>query len=119
MSNRTEKAVRNPCLAMAKRAGFVEAGDELDNYCGETANAGVHKRMHFGHGAAAGWPDDLFLFRDGHHWWVEFKGEDGEATPLQIFTHDNIKLLHGDVTVIDSILDFGIEFAKRLALHAA
>lgn len=114
-----EAAVRNPCLAMAKRAGFVEAHDDLNNFFGETGHAGVHKRMHFGHGAANGWPDDLFLFRDGHHWWVEFKGEDGEATAIQKHTHGNIGLVWGDVSVINSVLDFGIEFAKRLATHAA
>jgi hypothetical protein len=118
MSNKVEKAVRNPSLAHAKRAGFKLSTDELDDFCGETGNAGIYKRMHFGHGAATGWPDDLFMFRDGHHWWVEFKGEGKEPRPLQEHVHDNIVLMRGDVSVIDNFELFKAEFDKRLGAHA-
>lgn len=102
MSNKLEKAVRDPCVAMAKRT-----------------HASLHKRMHFGHGSANGWPDDLFVFADGHHWWVEFKGEGKEAAPLQLHTHANMRDYKVDVSVIDSVLDFGVEFQRRLAEHVA
>lgn len=99
MSNKLEAAVRDPSVRDAKRAGVK------------------HKRMHFGHGAANGWPDDLFMFRDGHHWWVEFKKPDGTATPKQGYEHSEIRIYGGDVSVIDTHETFGIELAARVKWH--
>lgn len=72
-----------------------------------------HKRMHFGYGAAGGWPDDLFLFPDGHHWWVEFKRPGGKPTGLQERVHSDIREFMGDVSVIDTPEQFEEEFHKR------
>lgn len=117
MSNKLEKKVRDPSLSYAKRAGFATSVEDIDNFFGETGHAGVHKRMHFGHGAARAWPDDLFLFRDGHHWWVEFKGEGKEPTPLQVHVHGNMQVMRADVSCIDTLEDFQVEFDKRLGAH--
>jgi hypothetical protein len=78
-----------------------------------------HKRMHFGYGAAGGWPDDLFLFPDGHHWWVEFKRPGGKATGLQARVHDDIREFNGDVSVIDGEEQFTLEFHQRAAEHTS
>lgn len=101
MSNKLEAAVRDPSVRDAKRAGVK------------------HKRMHFGHGAANSWPDDLFLFADGHHWWVEFKKPDGEATPKQDHEHKEIRAYGGDVSVVDTRLMFGILLAVRVECHGS
>ena len=100
MSNKLEKQVRDPAVAHAKRHLRV-----------------IHKRMHFGYGAASGWPDDLFVFADGHHWWVEFKREGGTPSSLQEHAHAALREFHGDVSVIDSAAQFRTEFALRLAAH--
>lgn len=99
MSNKLEKQVRDPCIRTAKRVGVL------------------HKRMHFGHGAANGWPDDLFLFRNGHHWWVEFKAEGKEATPLQDERHRNMRAVMMDVSVIDDQIVFERELFGRMSEH--
>lgn len=97
VSKTPEAKVRDPCLLAAKRAGVL------------------HKRMHFGRGAAAGWPDDLFVFEGGRHLWVEFKRPGGSAAPLQEEVHRVLRGFGGDVIVIDDVAVFGIELAKRLA----
>ena len=114
MSNKLEKAVRNPSLAYAKRKGFKLSTAplrelDLNDF------VGVHKRMHFGNGAAGGWPDDLFVFSGGHNWWVEFKGEEGAASALQKLVHDNLDLLDADVTICSSVEEFKAELDERLA----
>lgn len=113
MSNKLEKAVRDPSLSYARSMGIVEADKFVPG------NRGLHKRMHFGHGAAAGWPDDLIVFGDGHHWWPEFKKNGGEASPLQQHIHKNIRALRGDVSVIDTFEQFKEELNARLMAHAA
>lgn len=119
MSNKVEKAVRNACIAHAKRAGFAMSTDDLDDFYGKVVTAGLYKRMHFGHGAANGWPDDLFLFRNGHPWWVEFKGEGKEPAAMQAHTHGNIRTMCGDVSCIDTFEEFRLEFDARLGVHGA
>lgn len=96
MSKTPEASVRDPSIKLAKRRGVY------------------HKRMHFGKGAAAGWPDDLFLFRDGRHWWVEFKKPGGEATPLQAERHREMRERGVDVSVIDDESTFRQELMLRL-----
>ena len=91
-----EKDVRDPSVKYAKSFGDV-----------------MHWRMHFGHGVSRGWPDDLFVFKDGHHWWVEFKRPGGEATPLQIETHKKLGGFMADVSVIDDEEDFKVLFDRR------
>ena len=92
---RLEKDVRNPSIKLAKAADVL------------------HKRMHFGYGAAGGWPDDLFLFKNGHHWWVEFKRPGGEATELQKEVHRQMQARGVDISVIDSYENFVVELALR------
>lgn len=94
--SKLEKDVRDPCVRAAKAYGDVK-----------------HKRMHFGHGTANGWPDDLFIFSNGHHWWVEFKRPEGEATPLQAERHKEMRAYKADVSVIDDEDLFLLELAKR------
>lgn len=74
-----------------------------------------HKRMHFGYGAAGGWPDDLFVMAYAHHWWVEFKRPGGTASELQLKTHAIMRDQGMDVSVIDTFEQFDIEFNKRLS----
>lgn len=92
-----EKDVRDASLAIAKKLRVF------------------HKRMHFGPGAARGWPDDLFMLPHGHHWWVEFKRPGGKATELQNRMHNQMRMYGADVSVIDNAFDFDIELRKRLA----
>ena len=96
MSKPLEKDVRDPCLKFAKKFPDV-----------------LHKRMHFGHGTANGWPDDLFIFANGRHWWVEFKRPEGEATPLQDETHKKMKAYRADVIVINDEATFKALFQMR------
>ena len=84
MGEITEKQVRDGCLSRAKKLGLL------------------HKRMHFGHGAAAGWPDDLFVTWEGAHIWVEFKRPGGEASPLQKHVHEQMRERGCIVAVVDS-----------------
>lgn len=103
MSNKLEAQVRDPALRLVKRFPVSAA----------------HKRMHFGHGTANGWPDDLILFQDGHHWWIEFKGEGKEPTPKQEEVHRQMRALHADVSVIDNFELFQQEFHDRMADHTS
>lgn len=98
-----EAKVRNPSLKLVKKS-----------YAGKV----MHKRMHFGHGAANGWPDDLFVFHNGHHWWVEFKAPGKGPTKLQENTHNEIKAMHGDVSVIDNYAEFAHALRLRTQIHA-
>lgn len=91
-SAKTEKEVRDACLRLAKKRGVL------------------HKRMHFGRGAAAGWPDDLFI-NLGRHVWVEFKREGGAATPLQLEVHGQMRRHGALVYVVDSVDEFAIILA--------
>lgn len=50
-----EQALRKACIRLAERNGWL------------------HIRLHFGPGAAAGWPDDLFVSPRGEVVFVEFK----------------------------------------------
>ena len=95
-----EKDVRDPSLKHAKKYGDV-----------------LHKRMAFMKGTANGWPDDLFIFKDGHHWWVEFKRPDGEPTALQDDRHAQMSEFGVDVSVIDDLGDFYMGFDARRQLH--
>lgn len=99
MSNKLEKNVRDPSIKYSK------------------AHDALHKRMHFGHGTSNGWPDDLFLFADGHHWWVEFKAPGKTASPLQSERHMNMRAYNVDVSTIDDENVFRLEFDKRLGAH--
>lgn len=85
-----EKDVRDASVRYAKRKGVY------------------HKRMHFGQGAARGWPDDLFVV-GGRHLWVEFKRPGGKATPLQDKTHADMRAAGCVVHVVDDS-----EWFKRL-----
>lgn len=98
--SKIEKQVRDGCLSRAKKAGVL------------------HKRMHFGHGAAVGWPDDLFVFVDGSHWWVEFKGEEGKVSPLQQHTHDFMIQYKMYVSVIRDVAAFEQELNNRMEIAA-
>ena len=82
-----ERDVRDPCVAWAKDHGWR------------------HKRMHFGRGAARGWPDDYF-YKDGVSVWVEFKRPGKALEPLQRLRHRDMRLggLHPWVT--DDITHF-------------
>jgi hypothetical protein len=73
-----------------------------------------HKRMHFGHGAAAGWPDDLFLFMGGRSAWIEFKAPGKKATPLQAHVHEGMREYGQHVFVCDSIDSAREAFAQVL-----
>jgi hypothetical protein len=84
---KTEKQVRDACLRIAKKRGVF------------------HKRMHFGRGAARGWPDDLFLHK-GRHLWIEFKRPNGLATELQLATHDEMRRQGASVYVVDGVDSF-------------
>lgn len=94
--NVLEKDVRDTCIALAKRLSIF------------------HKRMHFGPGAARGWPDDLFILPNGHHWWVEFKRPGGKATELQERMHNQMRMYGADVSVIDHGLTFDTALRARL-----
>lgn len=61
----SEQRLRTRCIAFAKACGWT------------------HIRLHFGRGAAKGWPDDLFLKRPGRLVFVEFKAPGKEAKPIQ------------------------------------
>ena len=105
MSKTPEAKVRDKCLEYAEhkrlQTGLV-----------------FHKRMHFGHGAANGWPDDLFVVCNcAHHWWVEFKREGGEATPLQAERHREMRLNGIDVCVINSLDGFKRKLHYLLGAH--
>jgi hypothetical protein len=65
MAKQTEQQVRRKCILYAKERGWV------------------HIRLHFGPGAARGWPDDLFLGFNRKPVFVEFKGPKGVVSPLQ------------------------------------
>lgn len=90
---KTEKQVRDACLRLAEKRGVL------------------HKRMHFGRGAAAGWPDDLFL-DNGRSLWVEFKGTGKQATPLQQEVHKQMRGRGAMVYVIDNLDDFAVALAN-------
>lgn len=100
MSNKLEAQVRDPSLRHTAANKLV-----------------THKRMHFGHGTANGWPDDLFLFNDGHHWWVEFKATGKTATPKQAEVHKQMRYHKADVSVIDNFADFMRELSAREREH--
>lgn len=78
-----EKDVRDPSVRYAKHKGVF------------------HKRMHFGQGAARGWPDDLFI-DNGKHVWIEFKRPGGVATELQLKIHAEMRLAGCTVYVVDT-----------------
>lgn len=59
-----ERDVRDPCVKWAKDHGWL------------------HIRLHFGRGAARGWPDDVFI-KKGRVSFVEFKRPSGCPTALQ------------------------------------
>ena len=63
----------------------------------------IHIRMHFGGGATAGYPDDLFLFPNGVSLWVEFKRPGREADPLQVMRMGQLMDMGHPATVIDDI----------------
>ena len=86
--SKLEKQVRDSCLSRAKKSGVQ------------------HKRMHFGHGAAAGWPDDFFYFGLRDAVWVEFKAEGKEASPLQREVHGHMRDHGQHVYVVDSVAQF-------------
>lgn len=95
----TEDDVRSAAVRFAKELG------------------GYHKRMHFGPGAATGWPDDLFLFkadkihrdvvykegRDAEHCWIEFKRPGKAATPRQLLIHAEMREYGQHVYVCDNV----------------
>lgn len=72
----TEAQVRDPTVKWAKRSGWK------------------HKRMHFGRGCAAGWPDDLFYRSTtcgSVSIWIEFKAPGKKATALQAHVHTEMQ----------------------------
>ena len=83
----TEKEVRDACIKWAKSKGWL------------------HIRLHFGKGAARGWPDDVFI-RDGRHVWVEFKRPGAKPTKLQELRHVALYNAGAEVYVVDSLSDF-------------
>ena len=101
MANKLEKSVRDPSVRDAKRHGVV------------------YKRMHFGHGAETGWPDDLFVFLDGHHWWVEFKAPGKPPEPKQEHVHEEMRKTSMDVSVIDGYNEFCEAFVLRVQAHGS
>lgn len=59
-----ERDVRDPCVKWAKDHGWL------------------HIRLHFGRGAARGWPDDIFVKRS-RVVFVEFKRPNERPTKIQ------------------------------------
>lgn len=58
-------------------------------------------RLVFAPGAAAGWPDVLFLIPGGRPLFIEFKAAGKKPTPLQAFRHGQLKAAGYDVYVHD------------------
>ncbi len=85
-----EADVRDPSVRYAKRKGVL------------------HKRMHFGYGAARGWPDDFFA-DNGRSLWIEFKRPGATATELQLKIHAEMRAAGLTVYVVDDP-----EWFKRL-----
>lgn len=106
----TEDDVRKAAVRFAKELG------------------GYHKRMHFGAGAATGWPDDLFLFTpkkfhdDAGYYlhtispccWIEFKRPGKAATPRQLLIHAEMREYGQHVYVCDNIDSARIALAQTL-----
>lgn len=63
----------------------------------------IHIRMHMGGGAAAGYPDDLFLFPNGVSLWVEFKRPGRTADPLQVMRMKQLMDMGHPALVVDDI----------------
>lgn len=60
-----EQELRLKCIKYAKSKGWT------------------HLRLHFGPGAAKGWPDDIFLYPGARMIWAEFKAPDGVVSDIQ------------------------------------
>lgn len=80
----TENDVRQYAIRLAKTLGLERV------------------RMHFGPGAAVGWPDDWFLVPGGRPLIVEFKRPGGETSAMQDHRIETLEKLGYDVHVIDN-----------------
>jgi len=84
----TEGYVRKTCIRLAQHWGLL------------------HKRLHFGKGAATGWPDDVFIFHNGTTLWVEFKSATGKTSKRQDLVIDKLRQRNCHVAVINDPADF-------------
>lgn len=64
-----------------------------------------------------GWPDYMFINRQGRICWVEFKKPKGKLTPLQVIRHNELRRYKQDVRVIDDVID-GVRLIQELTSNA-
>lgn len=88
MANKAEQALRRRCLRVAKRNGWT------------------HIRLHFGAGAAVGWPDDVFMRKWRRIVFVEFKAPGQYASPMQLHRQAMLEDMGFDSILVDDTQEF-------------